>query len=350
VADAAAAIAQRLARITGVVMQLPPPLAEALAQLTASCDRKLLAQAAARLSAKYRQPTATASRFINSEIERLAYAATRMPATYAAARQVLGELRRLLPDVAPQSLLDLGAGAGAALWVAGAVFPTLRQTTLLERDEALIQLGRQLAAAAEQDVVRRADWRCVNLEQFVDLPSSDLIVCSYSLGELPAAAARRVVQFAWQAAPQILVIIEPGTIRGFATIKILRDELIGAGAHVVAPCPHAQACPLPEDDWCHFAARVERSVLQRQLKAGTLGYEDEKFAYIAVAKQPSCAVQARVLRHPLRQPGYTRLQLCAVEGLQQLTVTKRDKAAWKRARKTNWGDAWEQSFDECPDE
>lgn len=349
-ADAAADSAQRFAGIAGVVMQLPPPLAEALAQLTAGCDQKLLAQAAAQLSAKYRQPTATAARFINSEIERLAYAATRMPATYAAARQVLDELRRLLPDVAPQSLLDLGAGTGAALWAAGVIFPTLRQATMLERDAALIQLGQQLAAAAEQAVVRRADWRSVNLEQVVDLPSSDLIVCSYLLGELAAAAARRVVQLAWQAAQQTLVIIEPGTMRGFATIKLLRAELIGAGAHVVAPCPHTQACPLPEADWCHFAARVERSALQRQLKAGTLGYEDEKFAYIAVAKQPSRAVQARVLRHPLRQPGYTRLQLCAVEGLQQLTVTKRDKAAWKRARKTNWGDAWEQSCDKRPEE
>ena len=331
-------------------MQLPPPLTEVLAQMVADCDQKLLAQAAARLSAKYRLPPAVAARFINSEIERLAYAATRMPATYAAARQVLGELCRLLPDVAPQSLLDLGAGTGAALWAAGAVFPTLRQATLLERDAALSQLGRQLAAAAEQAVIRRADWRSVNLEQVVDLPRSDLIVCSYSLGELPVAAARRVVQLAWQAAQQILVVIEPGTMRGFATIKVLRDELIEAEAHVVAPCPHAQICPLPEADWCHFAARVERSALQRQLKAGTLGYEDEKFAYIAVAKQPACAVPARVLRHPLRQPGYTRLQLCAVEGLQQLTVTKRDKAAWKRARKTKWGDVWEQSCDERTEE
>ena len=340
-ANAAAALARRLAGIAGVVMQLPPSLTEALTRLTAGCDQRLLGQAAAQLSAKYRQPALVPARFINSEAERLAYAATRMPATYAAAHKVFSESQRLLPDAAPQSLLDLGAGTGAATWAAAAIFDTLRQAALLERDHELIRLGRQLTEVAEQDAVRRADWRGVDLEQVVELPNSDVVVCSYSLGELAPAVAQRLVQIAWQAARQSLVIIEPGTMRGFATIRLLRGELLAAGAHILAPCPHAHACPLPEDDWCHFAARLERSALQRRLKAGTLGYEDEKFSYLALAKQPVGSAAARILRHPQRQPGYTRLQLCTVEGLKETVITKRDKETWKRVRKADWGDAWE---------
>jgi ribosomal protein RSM22 (predicted rRNA methylase) len=322
-------------------MQLPPALQAAIAEIVARQPLPDLTRAAQALSARYRQTQRAADPFIQSEADRVAYLVVRAPATYAAVYQVLSEVRRRMPDAQFYSLLDLGAGAGSAMWAAAETFTELQQCVLLERDRALIQLGRQLAQAVEQDVVRQADWRCLDLQQATDLPSSDLIVCSYSLGELEPSAARRVVQSAWQAARQALVIIEPGTMRGFATIKLLRDELIAAGAHVVAPCPHAQACPLPNGDWCHFAARVERSSLQRRLKAGALGYEDEKFSYIAVAKQPVTNAVARILRHPQRQPGFTRLQLCTTEGLQETAVSKRDKEAWRRARKAQWGDVWE---------
>jgi len=146
-------------------------------------------------------------------------------------------------------------------------------------------------------------------------------------------------------------------------IRAARTQLIEAGAFIAAPCPHARACPMPapnvahpnaanpnpESDWCHFAARFERSSLHRRLKGGALGYEDEKFSYIAVTKQAVEPAVARVLRHPLRHPGHTQLQICMATGLQTVTITKREKGAWKQARKTNWGDAWENGPANDPD-
>ncbi|HKX33439.1 MAG TPA: small ribosomal subunit Rsm22 family protein, partial [Blastocatellia bacterium] len=100
-------------------------------------------------------------------------------------------------------------------------------------------------------------------------------------------------------------------------------------------------CPMPADDWCHFSRRVERSSLHRRLKGAELGYEDEKFSYVAVTREPLPPAAARVLRHPLRHPGVVKLRLCAADGLTALTVSRKGKEAWRQARKIDWGDAWE---------
>ncbi|MBX0328156.1 small ribosomal subunit Rsm22 family protein, partial [Oscillochloris sp. ZM17-4] len=112
-----------------------------------------------------------------------------------------------------------------------------------------------------------------------------------------------------------------------------------AGAWIVAPCPQQGACPLPDDDWCHFAQRIARSKAQRAAKGAELGYEDEKFAYLAVAREPGTPIGARVLRRPVARPGRIELTLCAPEGLRTETVTKGDRARWRAARDAEWGDA-----------
>lgn len=327
-------------------MQLPTALRAAIERAASQFTPNELARAATALSRRYQSGKFSGTQFVQSELERCAYAVARMPATYAAARQVFDEVQRLLPDIQFNSLLDLGAGTGAASWAAAETFDGLQQCTALEQDRHLIQLGKELAQASAQAALREADWHQANLLQVQDWPANELVISSYALGELEPEWAARIVRTVWQATQQALVIIEPGTMRGFATVRRLRDQLIHLGGHLLAPCPHAQACPLPATDWCHFAARVERSALQRRLKAGSLGHEDEKFSYLIFTKQQAQPVTARVLRHPQRQPGFTQLQLCTQTGLQRVNVTKRDQADWKRARKTAWGDAWKLSDSE----
>lgn len=322
-------------------MQLSAALRHAIEAAANRFASSELKRASTTLSQRYQSGSFSGTQFIQTEIERCVYAATRMPATYAAARQVFSELKRRWPAGQFGSLLDLGAGTGAASWAAAEAFGELQQYTLFEQDRNLIRLGKELALSSTQEAFREAQWRQGYLQQVQDWPPHELVVSSYALGELEPALTARLVRAVWQATQQVLVIVEPGTMRGFATVRLLREQLIRLGGHLLAPCPHNQACPLPETDWCHFAARVERSSLQRHLKAGTLGYEDEKFSYVIFAKQPVPPVAARVLRHPQRQPGFTQLKLCLPEGVQQLTVTKRDPAAWKRVRKLAWGEAWE---------
>lgn len=320
-------------------MPLPPQLQRAIEQETGRHPPKALSQVAAELSAAYRAGQLSGA-FITSELHRLAYAAVRLPATFAAVRAVWAEVRRRLPDRSPTSLLDLGAGPGTAAWAAGEVFGELAPLTLVEADAGLIALGKALARAGEQTSLEGAAWVCGDLRGLPPFEPHDLVVCSYALGELGEEAASAVARAAWAAAVQVLVVVEPGTVRGFGLIRRLRGELIGAGGQVIAPCPHQEQCPLPVGDWCHFSQRLERSRLHQRLKEVALGYEDEKYSYVAVSRQPLRPAPARILRHPLRRAGHAELQLCTPEGLQALTVARSDKAGWREARKAEWGDEW----------
>jgi ribosomal protein RSM22 (predicted rRNA methylase) len=102
---------------------------------------------------------------------------------------------------------------------------------------------------------------------------------------------------------------------------------------------------VPGDDWCHFAARVARSSLHRQVKGGTLAYEDEKYSYVAAvhpALVPVRPAAARVVRRPQVRKGHVLLDLCAGDGtLPRITVTKRQGTPYRAARDAQWGDAWE---------
>jgi ribosomal protein RSM22 (predicted rRNA methylase) len=137
------------------------------------------------------------------------------------------------------------------------------------------------------------------------------------------------------------VLVEPGTRRGFDVIIEAREQLISLGAAIVAPCPHEQACPMKvARDWCHFSARVERTAEHRRLKQGELGHEDEKFSYVAATRLEPERAKSRIVRHPQRFSGFTKLQLCATEGLQQVTVTRSQKEKFRAVKRAEWGSEW----------
>src|SRR5215831_9522453 len=91
------------------------------AELKAALDGKLqgfsrtdAARRALQISDTYR--SGGGSNTIRSEADALAYALARMPATYAAVAASLNALIEIVPDLAPESLLDVGAGPGTASW------------------------------------------------------------------------------------------------------------------------------------------------------------------------------------------------------------------------------------------
>lgn len=278
------------------------------------------------LSAHYKKGASGYS----SKEERRAYVTARMPATYAALYTVLGAI----PFSEVKTVIDFGAGPGTGFWATRERFPSLHKITLIEKDREMVEIGKNLAGDTPL-----CEWSCADMQHLQKVPDCDLALFSYSLGEIPLQACERLLSLAWQQA-RWLVIVEPGTPRGYERILSSRSFLLSQGARLVAPCPHENRCPMQgTSEWCHFSVRLPRSRLHRMSKQASLGYEDEKFSYMIFSKQGPDPMKGRLVGYPQKMGGHVRLKVCASEGLRDLVVTKSQGPAYKWARKAEWGDA-----------
>ena len=289
-----------------------------------------LKRAVARLSEAYRAGRRTSEAGLSPAETVAAYLAVRHPATLAASTAVLGEARSRLPGETIRSLLDLGAGTGASAQAAAIVFPELKDLVLIEPDAAFAQAGRELLPDAR--------W----VAQMPEFPPSDLVLACYSLGELDRGSLPKVLAACWCAARTLLVLIEPGSTRGFAVIREARDYVLSLGAHMVAPCPHQGACPVPVGDWCHFGQRVARTSLHRRLKGAELSYEDEKYSYVVLSRVACSPARGRVIRRPGYRPGLVELEVCRGTEIRSERISKAQGGRYRAARKAAWGSAWDR--------
>lgn len=201
----------------------------------------------------------------------------------------------------------------------------------------MIALGKRLVTYSHLPSIQKAEWVKVDITGRWEASPHDLVIASYVLGELPQDCGAALIRTLWELTSSTLVIIEPGTPSGFSRINQAREQLLVAGATTIAPCPHDSPCPMGDNDWCHFAQRVARSRLHRQVKSGELPYEDEKFSFVSVSRTSGAAIQGRVIRHPQIRKGHIRLEICAPEGLTSTIVTRRDRELFRRARDLRWG-------------
>jgi ribosomal protein RSM22 (predicted rRNA methylase) len=275
-----------------------------------------------RLSAAYRGQSRP--RPVRSRSAVAAYLAYRAPATYAAAEEVFRQVAWLRPDWAPRSLLDVGAGPGIAARAAVEAWPSLDQLTMVEAEPAMIAVGRELLPNA----------RWVQADAAAARGPADLVVASYVLGELQESVADRL----WEQATDSIAFVEPGTPAGYRRILEARAAVIAAGGFTIAPCPHDLPCPLPADDWCHFAIRLPRSKLHRRAKGVALGFEDEKYSYAVLARTPVPKADARVIRQPQLRSGHVHLVTSEPDGIHRRTVSRKEGDRFKAAKNAAWGD------------
>ena len=262
--------------------------------------------------------------FLSSE-EASAYALARMPATQAAISAVFKELKlRYSGNV--ERFLDLGAGTGAGVLAAREAFSTISEALLVESNPHMRKEGES-----------RVEAQWVGADLFhVDFPESDCALFGYSYGELHPQKRLSILEKVFDKS-QLIVVVEPGTPRGYENVLEARNHLLSKGGRMVAPCPHEIGCPMVGGDWCHFSVRVSRTKEHRQLKEAHLGYEDEKFSYVVVAKEGATPAEGRILRHPLKQKGHVKLRICTDEGIVETTVSKKQGDDYREARKVCWG-------------
>lgn len=317
---------------------LPPGLVAALAAQLERRPRKALADSARRISENYRAHKGT-KETIRDETDALAYALTRMPATYAAVASVLGRLAEEQPDFAPGSLLDVGCGLGAAAYAAASVWPTLGKIEMIDRSRAFLALAATLAAQSGAAPVAGATISALDITRLpAPAGASELIVLAYAVTELAEAALLPLADALWARTDGALVIVEPGTPRDHERLMRIRARLIERGAAILAPCPHMRDCPLAPPDWCHFSARLPRLREHKLLKGAEAPFEDEKYSYLVAARFGRGAL-GRVLAPARGAKAGVTLKLCESAGLNEIFLPKRDKARYEGMWKKDWGDA-----------
>ncbi len=325
--------------------RLPPGLQAGLDKLTEGVSRNALSERAAVISQTYRAGGNSAAA-IKSRDDALAYAMARLPATFAAAAEVLDAFKEAAPAIAPQTLLDVGAGPGTATWAAIESFPSLTGIHLVDGNPPMRQLAEELFAGSGMAALATANYRQGNARQLLPAAeTADLVVASYFVGELPGDKLLEAADGLWSRVRQALIVIEPGTPAGFARIRTLRSHLIGQGGHVLCPCPHDNDCPLTGDDWCHFAQRLNRSRAHRQVKGVELPFEDEKYSYVALVRdKPEMPATDRVLAPPYVTKVQIATKLCTAQGLVADVASRRDRDAYKMRKGWRWGDAVDRTL------
>lgn len=319
-------------------MEFPAWLRRAVDDALEGLARADLARAVATLSERYRSERVDRTPHLADDLLARAYLATRLPATYAAVREVMHKLVAMRPDFSPMSLLDVGAGPGTALWAAADCWPSLKKGVLIEGSAPIRKLGEMLGKLSP---VGQVTWQTADITKTIGDPDrSDLVCLTYVLSEVGAKSRRKLIEDIWTQTGDLLLVVEPGTPRGWERIIDVRSRLIELGAHLIAPCPHRLPCPITAPDWCHFSRRVARSRMHRLAKLADVPWEDEKFSYIAVSRRAGSAVDARVIASPQTGRGHIRLKLCTTGGsLTEQTFSRRDGISFKVARRSDWGDA-----------
>ena len=204
--------------------ELPGALRAALEQALERVPRKGLADRARATSDAYRAGKPS-SGVIREADDALAYALTRLPATYAACAAVFDEAERMAPRFRPRSILDAGAGTAAASWAALETWPGLETATWLDASPPFLALAARLAADAPAPLRTAAPQR-TDLTGGGPWPKAELVVASYALAEIAPDRQAGVVKSLWDACDGVLALDEPGTPAGYQRILAARHHQI----------------------------------------------------------------------------------------------------------------------------
>jgi len=248
-------------------------------------------------------------------------------------RAVLGETRVAALTPARGPVVEFGCGSGAASLAchdAGAVAPGAAWHLLDRSLTARAFAAQRLRDAGVEDA--RADGRAPDGEL-------GLLIVSHVLSELDDATRDEVAELARRA--QRVIAVEPGSVDGSTTLVRWRDAVLGAGGHrVVAPCPHARACPLsdrsqaPNDTWCHhFAPPAPEAFTsgfwRRFAERIGIDLRDLPMSFVvldagAVVEAPDDGLEpARILGRPRWEKGRVRFELCCARGVVEADLLKR---------------------------
>lgn len=313
-------------------MDLPIELKQAIEKQIEGMNQKQLINISSSISKMYMASDKEGKRLVKEKDEAIVYSIVRMPATFQAITSILEENLEYLNDI--KTIIDVGAGTGAASWAVNSVLD-IETITCLERENQMINIGKTIMEHGD-NVLKNTSWKKYDALVNGIEEQADLVVCSYMINELDIDTKQKVLDQLWAATKKYLLIVEPGMPKAFESLKQTKNSIVSQNGHVIAPCPNDDHCPLGDNDWCHFSCRVMRTKLHKNLKGGSAPYEDEKYSYLLFSKEKIETNFRRILRHPYINKGFIDMVLCTKDGIVEERITKKNPI-YKQSKKAKWG-------------
>nr|XP_015833913.1 PREDICTED: methyltransferase-like protein 17, mitochondrial [Tribolium castaneum] len=270
--------------------------------------------------------------------EALVYLMSRSAPEFSVLARIFLEIAERDPGFEPRSLFDFGSGVGTVTWAANLYwkkhifeyFNVDSSRDMNDLAQILLQDGKG---------TNKMSLRGVFYRQFLPATNTtyDLVVCAYTLLELPSRQARLdTILNLWNKTQKYLVVVDHGTNAGFQVVNEIRDFILHTKVgHVFSPCPHDEVCPrFAQNDGtpCNF----ETFYFSLPIGAVSLR-KSEKYSYVVLKKgerDPSDP------QWPLRSK-HTICRMCTKNAnLDEVifTASKHGKNLYYCARAAKWGD------------
>ena len=137
-------------------MKLPEELKIRLEEISNKYKENELKNAYAGISERYMNEKRTGNTLLSSEIDVVAYANARMPATYGAVHTAFSKVVEHLDEIQLKTLVDIGAGTGAATW-AVSDFIEFEKITCIEREKNMMDFGKNLMQSTKLERTIRVE-------------------------------------------------------------------------------------------------------------------------------------------------------------------------------------------------
>lgn len=241
-----------------------------------------------------------------------AYTAYFLPLNYARLRGVLREVRRFIAPEAVSEIWDFGSGPGTTQWaLEDEEWLTPRPLHCLERSAAAIDLHRRWAR--DSGARWTPQFKPAGPKPAGPRPEPGaLAVFSYSFLEMQSSLPPRSLENFTH-----LLIVEPSTRECGRQLMEWRTRFLEEGFEALAPCTHAEACPLlthSSRDWCHQRVAFEAPEWWRELeRALPMKNRTLTYSYLLLSravKDSRWRGAARVIGDTLEERGKTRQMIC----------------------------------------
>jgi len=246
-----------------------------------------------------------------------------------------------IPDGA--TVLDLGCGPltlAQALWISR---PQLRARKIrilcVDQTGQALRAGRDLfeymtgeaGKAWTIDVIQAPAHKAPQEPCDVVMAANALNELARGRGEEGHEALERISEMLLGRLGQggRLLLVEPGTRLGGRLLSRLRDIFIEEGLTPLAPCTHAEPCPMLAPrwrSWCHFVfpAEGEPAWLASVTKQAGLDKDRASLSFLNMGTQERTFDPAlqRVVSHRFPLPSGLGAYACGAEGLRLLTFPR----------------------------